>query len=120
MLSKNVPQNTVENMDKTGQEEMIMEIVTANKLSMQVVKCIPQALRQWWSKALTATLHDWLIAKTTKETLLAIERWSKLKAVVIKPIRSGKKSRSRDVINKWLENLRLPANGKIFGRKHVS
>ena len=58
---------------------------------MRVLKGIPRSLRQWWSRAVTATLLDWLKAETVKQALNAIERWCKLKATMIKPLRGGTK-----------------------------
>ena len=68
----------------------------ANATPMRVIKCIPRVLRQWWSKAVTVTLHDWWSASTTKQALKALERWVKLKATIIRPIRGAKRGKPNE------------------------
>ena len=50
-------------------------------MKIELVRCIPQSLKQWWNSAVTLTLLDWLKASTTKETLRAVERGNKIKSV---------------------------------------
>ena len=87
------------------EEELLKKIIKANRTTMRVVRCVPKSLTQWWSKAVTVTLLEWLNAKTAKQTLRAIERWSKLKSVFIRPIRAGKKRRTRGILTKWQINM---------------
>ena len=56
------------------QNAILEKIREANRMKMGLVRCIPQSLKQWWSRAVTVTLLDWLKATTTKETLRAVER----------------------------------------------
>jgi len=80
---------------------IIGKITEANRMKMELVRCIPQSLKQWWSRAVTLTLLDWLKASATKQTIRAVERWSKFKSVLVKPLRGGKKEKNRAAIWKW-------------------
>ena len=65
------------------QVALVARIIGANKLRMEVVRSFPKSLRQWWSKAVCITLSQWLKTGTTKEALIAIEKWTKLKSVFV-------------------------------------
>ena len=100
-----VEEKVVRDVSTSEQQELLEKIIEANQITMRVVRCIPRQLTQWWCKGVTVTILDWLNAKTTKRTLRAIERWSKLKAVVIRPLRSGKKRRTRGTPTEWQINM---------------
>ena len=46
--------------------QLVRKIRDANQLNMELVKTIPQSLKQWWSRAVTVTLTDWLKVSTMK------------------------------------------------------
>ena len=45
-------------MSDIDQKKLVEEIRNANRTTMDVVKCIPHALKQWWSRTVTVTLLD--------------------------------------------------------------
>ena len=97
---------------RSEENKILNRIIKANEISMYTIKSIPRTLCQWWSKAVTVTLHEWLKARTTKEALCAIERWSKLKSTVIKPLREREKMRRRrEFLKLWQRNLERWING---------
>ena len=61
---------------------------------------------------MTVTLTGWIRAKTTKQTFRAIERWSKLKSVIIRPLRGGKKRKNSGALCKWQKNMERWINGE--------
>ena len=97
--------------DVTLEEQNEIQIKYANSTPMQTVRSIARSLRQCLSKAITVTLHQWLMGSTTKETLQAFERWFKLKAVMIKPPGVGKKRNNYGVLKRWEENMQKWING---------
>ena len=89
------------------QEAIVERIINANESNMMVIKSVPKVLQQWWSKAVTITLTQWLKAKTRREALQAIERWTKLKSTLIRPLRGGNKRRMKGgALKKWENNLK--------------
>ena len=110
-LPDSYPSNVCENIEPSEQDEILEKIRMASTITMDVVKCIPWSLRQWWSKAVTVTLLDWLKASTAKEALQAVERWCKIKAVIVKPLRGGRKKKNKAALYKWQQNLMRWING---------
>ena len=95
------------------QEALLTRIVDANKFRMVTLRSVPKPLHQWWSKAVTKTLTQWLQAKTTKDTLKAIERWTKLKSTLVRPLRGGNMRRRKGwPLKKWRKNLERWVNGE--------
>lgn len=76
-------------------KELIQKIEQVNRTKMGVLDYKPKGLSLKWSQVVTSTLMVWKNAKTKKETLLAIEKWHKLKCVIIKPARGGNKKADR-------------------------
>ena len=78
----NVRGQVVLDMKVDEQVALVAKIIGANKLRMEVVRSFPKSLRQWWSKAGCITMSQ-LLKAGTKETLIAIEKWTKLKSVFV-------------------------------------
>ena len=115
-LTKDIPERICLDITTKEQDDILYEIIAANKTTMRVLKCIPRSLRQWWSRAVTTTLTEWVKASTVKQALRAIERWSKLKAALIRPLRGGRRRKSKGALNRWQTNLQRDALME-FGRK---
>ena len=93
-----------EDINENEVEELIQKIEQANRTKMEVLDYIPKSLALKWSQVVTCTLMEWNNAKPKKETLLAIEKWHKLKSVIIKPGRGGEKGRA-GAFARWKNNM---------------
>ena len=82
--------------DESSEEiiTLIRSIEQANKTRMNVLTHIPKDLCRKWSQVVTSVLLDWNRAKTTLEALRAVHKWHKLKAVIVMPVRGGKRRRT--------------------------
>jgi len=57
---RSIQEEIIENLSLKEQHDILDRIIEANRTIMLIVKNIPRTLRQWWSKAVTVTLHQWL------------------------------------------------------------
>ena len=93
-----------EDINENEVKELIQKIEQVNRTKMGVLDYKPKGLSLKWSQVVTSTLMEWKNAKTKKETLLAIEKWHKLKCVIIKPARGGEKRRT-GAFARWKNNM---------------
>ena len=71
---------------------------------MNVLKHVPKDLCRKWSQILTSIILEWNKAKSTVEALRAVLKWHKVKSVIVRPVREGKKRRSGG-FRMWSENM---------------
>lgn len=69
------------------------KIRDANKTELKTLSEIPTLLRRHWSKCVSTTLALLLSAKTDTESWKALEVWTKLKSVLVLPLKGGTKRR---------------------------
>ena len=64
-------------------------IKTANETHLTIKNEIPFRLQRYWSKCVTVTLDLFTSAQSDKDAFEALEAWTKLKSVLIQPLRGG-------------------------------
>ena len=69
------------------------EIRDAKRTKLRILSEIQQLLRKHWSKYISTTLALFLSAKSEAESYKALEAWTKLKSVLVLPLKGGDKRR---------------------------
>ena len=77
-------------LEAQKQRDLIKAIETADRKKLLIIADIPAHLRRLWSNCVQATLLAQAQAKTETEVLQGMLRYSRLKSVLIKPIKGGK------------------------------
>ena len=70
------------------------KIRNANKTELKILSEIPRHLRRHWSRCVSTALALFLSAQSEADSWRALEVWTKLKSVLVLPIKGGSKRRS--------------------------
>ena len=92
--------------DAPKRVECLQRIRKANATRLKILADIPKPLRRLWAKVVAYTLLQKAKPKTESQALEAEELWSKLKACLVHPRRSGKRRR-RSTIHFWRKQVTL-------------
>ena len=63
----------------------------ANRTELKILSDIPSLLRRHWGKCVSSTLGLFLSAHSEAESFKALEAWTKLKSVLVLPLKGGAK-----------------------------
>ena len=73
----------------------VSSIQNANQTQLRIMADIPSQLRRLWGQCVTSVLDRFAHARTDRESFQALESWTKLKCVLVLPVRGGTKSVTR-------------------------
>ena len=73
---------------------LLESIAQADRTKMNVLAHVPKDLCRKWSQVLTSIILEWSRASSTVEALRAVHKWHKVKSVIVRPVRGGRKRRT--------------------------
>ena len=69
----------------------------ANETQITIMNEVPNLMSRYWSKCVTTTLDLFTSALTDEEAFSALEAWTKLKSVLVLPLRGGHCSKKVEI-----------------------
>ena len=79
------------NLSQVDRSLLTARIREANKTELRILSDIPSLLRRHWGKCVSATLALFLSVHSEAESFKALETWTKLKSVLVLPLKGGAK-----------------------------
>ena len=79
------------NLSHADRTRLTAKIRMANRTTLKIMSDIPPLLRRHWSKCVSSTLGLFLTAHSETESFKALEAWTKLKSVLVLPLKGGAK-----------------------------
>ena len=76
-------------LSESAKHTITHRIREANKTEIRIISDIPPLLRRLWSRCVSTTLESFLSARSDTESFKALESWTKLKSVLVLPVKGG-------------------------------